>query len=274
MSSTRSSRSRDNHSSSSSSNSSSSSAISEERQSSRRRLTQNNEEESNATDLNITENNRSSLSQYKPNDLSSDKVYITYPMKLSSKDIANWNKQSKDVQQLCIKRIVRFILFRSSKREPITHDKIGDILAILDSSYKKLATPCIYYVQEILKKDFGYNLTEHNDIIGIKANPATKNYYLINDLQSAELHKIIAKANHDPSFTGFCYVVFVAIFTSINNATNVEDLLKCVRLADPRFPATLIDRKGKSQATTDVAIPELKQDFTGLLSRMKKVRIK
>lgn len=197
-------------------------------------------------------------------------------MKLSSKDTSNWNKQNKDVQQLCIKKIVRFILYRSSKREPITHDKIGDVLATLDSSYKKLATPCIFYVQEILKKDFGYNLTEHNDIIGVKANPGAKNYYLINDLQSPELHKIIASANNDPSFTAFCYMVFVAVFTSINNTANVEDILKCVRLADPRFPATLIDRKAnsKSPANTDVAVPELKQDFSGLLTRMKKVSLK
>lgn len=237
-------------------------APTEERQS-RKRVNQN-EEGKNEIDSNSNENNSNTLN------LNSNKVYITYPVKLSAKDIGNWNKQTKDAQDLCIKRVMRFVLYRSSDKEhQITRDKIGDVLTEIDGSYKNLTTPCIHHVQEILKKDFGYALTEQSDIIGIEATKS-KSYYLINDMQSQELHKILASVNHDACFIGFCYIVLVAVYTSVNSQAKVKDVLSSVRQIDSRFPATLPDDM-KKRSTTAVAVPELKLDFIGLLSRMKKV---
>ena len=97
-----------------------------------------------------------------------DKQYITYEMKVSEKDKTNWNKLNVDAQNLCIKRLVRYILFRSSKKETITRDKLADVLNAIDTTYKKVLNPCLQKVTTILRNDFGYDLILESDIIGLE----------------------------------------------------------------------------------------------------------
>ena len=206
-------------------------------------------------------------------------------MKVSDKDMTNWNKLNHDAQNLCVKRVVRYILFRSSKKETISRDKVADVLNTIDSTYKRLINPCLQKASKLLKDDFGYDLILESDIIGLESTKTKSNYYLMNSLKSFQLANILANLNHDKANTAFCYIVLVAIFTSPNRIANIESIISNLRLIDPRLQNTLAtanNSKARSSissqtsehnaASTKVSVPELKNDFVGLIQRMKKVR--
>ena len=238
-----------------------------------------NENSSSSSSNNNTSSSGDHEDKYLYTDFKKDELYITYDMKVSDKDMTNWNKLNQDAQNLCVKRTVRYILFRSSKKESISRDKIADVLHSIDSTYKKLINPCLQKASKLLKDDFGYDLVLESDIIGLESSKPKTNYYLMNSLKSFQLANILANLNHDKAYTAFCYIVLVAIFTSPNRSATMESIISSLRLIDPRLSNSTNSSKARlstsseqnAASSTRVSVPELNNDFVGLIQRMKKV---
>jgi hypothetical protein len=126
-----------------------------------------------------------------------------------------------------------------------------------------------------LNKILGFTVVTTEAILGFKAGNDKKQdeYYLTNNLRSDKLQRILSTASSQTSggaWFGFMVIIFFNIYTAHGKRAAVEDLLVAVRKIDKRFPATLNVRKREGDES--LPVPELGDDFLGLLARMKKVR--
>jgi hypothetical protein len=184
----------------------------------------------------------------------------------SKTETSKWNKISVHAQELCIKTIARLFILKGSKNEVITTSHIGDALGALDTTYKGVKGIVLARVQEKLERSFGYIVVSSDCIVGCGEKTGTnKDFYLTTKLTSRKLWMELTKVNKDSGYGGFIHVVFQSIFMSTGKKILCKDLLTNIRLLDPRFPAFIV-----KTSTNKNIIPELGDDFLGLLGRMKK----
>lgn len=187
------------------------------------------------------------------------------PEEGTKSDMNKWNKLSLDAQELCIKTIARLFILKGSKNEVITSTHIGDALGALDNTYKSVKNPVLSRVQDKLRRSFGYVLVSSDCIIGCGKTGTNKDFFLTTNLTSRKLWMELTKINKDSGYHGFLHVVFQCIFMSKGKRIVCKELLGNLRQLDPRFPSTLVKSSGSK-----TIIPELGDDFLGLLGRMKK----
>jgi hypothetical protein len=120
---------------------------------------------------------------------------------------------------------------------------------------------------EELRNVFGYQLLTSHDIVGWK-DAKKDEYFLLSTSSSKKVRFLLSKADHSGAYYGFMMVVLFAIMLAPGEKLACADLLNAVRLVEPRFPVVL----SKSALGAALAVPELGDDFLGLLGRMKKVR--
>lgn len=184
----------------------------------------------------------------------------------TDKQTEKWDKLNVDVQEQLVKTVSRLFLLKGSKNEAITRAHINETLEKIDKNYKIHIDVLLKKTQVKLKKTFGYIVIAGQCIVGCgKANKdkSVKEYYLTSNLNSRKLFIEVTKANSEPGYHGFRYVVFNSIFMSSSKRIVCKDMLKILRQLDPKFPETIV----KGSKTT---IPDLGDDFLGLISRMVK----
>jgi hypothetical protein len=184
-----------------------------------------------------------------------------------------------------------------SRREVIQRQHVVDVLNKIDPEYKKHAGPVIGKARELLSKTTGYHIILSSDIIGYSRESSNKktdqiDYFLTNSLlqppsttpsssstttpTSSKLAKVLLLAqaqtvNHQSAaYQTFLFLCFHAIMTAGGQKITGQDLLRAIRKVDKRFPETITSTKSSSAAHS-IPIPELGDDFVGLLQKMKKV---
>lgn len=141
-----------------------------------------------------------------------------------------------------------------------------DVLGKVDPAYKKLYPAVLMLAHAELKKVFGINLVNSDDILGMK-EPKKDDFYLISNSNSLKLRLLLAKSDKSGAFYGFMLLVLHSILMAPGQKLACRDILNSVRQLEPRFPLDLVVSKGSSA----LAVPELGDDFLGLIGRMKKV---
>lgn len=117
-----------------------------------------------------------------------------------------------------------------------------------------------------LKNVFGIDLINSGDIRGMR-DPKKDDFYLTSASKSKKLRVLLARSDKSGAFYGFILVVLHSILMAPGQKLACRDILRAVRLLEPRFPLDLQVAKG----TSALAVPELGDDFLGLINRMKKV---
>lgn len=102
-------------------------------------------------------------------------------------------------------------------------------------------------------------------------------YYFHYCSRNAALLQELAEGHTDEeaAFIGFTYVITQIIFSSPGKQLSIQGLSTVLRTIDPRFPENLVFKKSSSHAASAsrkaCPIPELKNDFSGLMARLLKV---
>ncbi len=156
-------------------------------------------------------------------------------------------------------------------QEVITRKTVTDELGKIDSTYKKHTTAVLAKVQLNLNKNLGFALVSSDKIVGMRGSGKKDEFYITNNLSSPRLIEILSKMKNNAYF-GFMCVVFFSVYTNPGKKISGEDLLRAVRKVDKRFPVSIISSTDK-HGVTACPVPELEDDFLGLINRMKKVRI-
>lgn len=147
---------------------------------------------------------------------------------------------------------------------------VTDQLDKIDSEYKKHTNIVISIAQVQLDQLFGYSLVCGSDLPDGKQD----DYYLTSNLLVKPLLEQLQQTERDTPYYGFMIVILFSIFFAPAQKSSCKDLLADVRLLDPRFPTDLLNTKSSSSsAVVDkeaLAVPELQDDFMGLLNRMRK----
>ena len=148
---------------------------------------------------------------------------------------------------------------------------VTDQLDKIDSEYKKHTNIVISIAQDQLDKLFGYTLVCGSDLPDGKQD----DYFVTSNLLVKPLLEQLQQNERDTPYYGFMIVILFSILFAPAQKSSCKDLLADVRLLDPRFP-DLLNAKSSSSAVVDkrkeeaLAVPELQDDFMGLLNRMRK----
>lgn len=149
---------------------------------------------------------------------------------------------------------------------------VTDQLDKIDSEYKKHTNIVISIAQDQLDQLFGYTLVCGSDLPDGKQD----DYYLTSNLLVKPLLEQLQQNERDTPYYGFMIVILFSILFAPAQKSSCKDLLADVRLLDPRFPDLLNAKSNNSSAVVDkrkeeaLAVPELQDDFMGLLNRMRK----
>ena len=183
---------------------------------------------------------------------------------------AKWQNLSSDAQSLCVKAIVRLLVMKGARNELVTRVQIGDSLGKIDPNYKKHVDIVLVECQKALGEVFGYSLTSGDEVRG--ADGKKEVLYVSNALKSPILLATLSElAEDDAAFIGFAFVIFQILFTSPAKTADSKSILQKLRKIDTRFPETLLGKgKGNSTAKRANPVPELKEDFLGLMDHMKR----
>jgi hypothetical protein len=214
-----------------------------------------------------------------------------HPLALE-KEMDKFHKLSADAQALCVKSVVRLFVMKGTilacpifaacsdskmstvsgaRREMINRLKVQEVLEKIDSEYKKLANAVLAISAQELKDVFGYQLVTGQELVGMKDGKKDE-YFLLSTSGSKRLRTLLAQADKSGAYFGFMTVVLFSVLMAPSERVSCANLLTNVRKVDPRFPLHIATSKNAHSATA-LAIPELGDDFLGLLNRMKKVRV-
>jgi hypothetical protein len=193
--------------------------------------------------------------------------HLALELGLTEKQEENWSKVSVEAQNQCVKAVVRMLVTAGSRKEPLTRAKVLDCVSKVNADYKKHASKILVEAHKHLHITFGYSIITGDKVKGTKKGKKD-DLYVINDIQSPALLELLAMSSHDDAFMGFCFIVFQAIYSSPGKRIKLQDVMSYVREVDKRFPTTCT--KSSSKGRSSLPIPELGDDFLGLINRMKK----
>lgn len=184
---------------------------------------------------------------------------------------------SREAQENCVKAIYRLMVFKGSRKEVVTSKHIADELATLDAAYRKFTSVVAYEVRKLFATGItGYRMISGDEIVAPEGSRGKKDeFFIVNGLSSAKLQQALAAPAHHSADYSFMLMVFFAILTAPGQRITFDQLLQQMHHTDSRFPQT-IQHQQRAQASADaerranLALPELSDDFVGLLNRMKK----
>ena len=184
----------------------------------------------------------------------------------TDKESNGWDGLSKDVKNQCLKAVVRLLMTKAARGEPVTRANLSEVLGkVGDGAYKKHVSMAVNNAaQEVLSMS-GLQLTSCLDLKGRKDE-----YILFSRLKSPKLQEVLAELSSNDAYLGFVFVVLQIINTASGRKLELDAILRQVRKIDNRFPD--VERGGGSKRGDTCAVPELKDSFTGLITRMEKER--
>lgn len=137
----------------------------------------------------------------------------------------------------------------------------------MDSDYKKHANAVLSKAANELRDVFGYQLVTGSQLVGTSTGKKDE-YFLLSTSGSKRLRTLLAQSDKSAAYFGFMTLVLFSVLMSPGEKVSCASILDNVRKVDPRFPLHIVAAKN---ATVALAVPELGDDFLGLLNRMKKV---
>lgn len=141
----------------------------------------------------------------------------------------------------------------------------------MDADYKKYTNAVLTKAAEELRKVFGFNLVPASDIIGLKDGKKDE-FYLTTTITSKKVRRVIALGDKSGPYFGFMVLVLFSILTAPGQKLACKDILSAVRQVEPRFPLELgTSNSYKGASVAALAVPELGDDFLGLIRRMRAV---
>lgn len=198
----------------------------------------------------------------------------------TDRQIDTWSRILPEAKAQCLKAVVRLLVMKGARKELISRPHIGECLGKVDSTYKKHIDVVLMESQKILEDVFGYTLITGDEVRGIgskkdevgAAEGKKDEFFVFNILKSTRMLSSLSElADDEAAFTGFCYVIFQILLTSPGKSADAKTILQKLRKVDSRFPETLLGRPKSSSASSKAnPVPELKDDFLGLMGQMKK----
>lgn len=159
-----------------------------------------------------------------------------------------------------------------ARREAINKLKVQEVLEKVDSDYKKHANAVLSKASKELRDVFGYQLVTGSQLIGMNAGKKD-DYFLLSTSGSKRLRTLLAQSDQSAAYFGFMNLVLLSVLMSPGEKASCAAILDNVRKVDIRFPMHIPTTTKNSNAMMALAIPELGDDFLGLLNRMKKVHL-
>lgn len=149
---------------------------------------------------------------------------------------------------------------------------IADVLNSIDKDYRKHVKLVVITVADVLYQITGYHIVTGKEIHGLTPNPTkSDDYFLYNSHELSELRQFSTQSIAKKAYEGLKTLVFFIILNSPGNKVTYKDLLHHLRKIDSRFPETITSTKASTTSSSmNNAIPELSNDFLGLLQQMKK----
>lgn len=191
-------------------------------------------------------------------------------IEIKEKQYDKWRKLSDEAQALCVKTVVRLLVMKGARKEPLTRNNVIDWLGKVDSNYKKHLDVVLMEAQKELEGVFGYSISSGDQVRG-STGGKKDDIYVFSILKSPRLLSSLSDlAEDEAAFTGFCFVIFQILFTSSGKSADAKTILQKLRKVDSRFPETLLARPKSSTARRANPVPELKDDFLGLMAQMKR----
>lgn len=209
--------------------------------------------------------------------------------KPTDKELNYWNQLSNELKNQFLKSIIRFFLMKgmlfpfitvmylkiiyyiASKNENISRSHIIDTLKPIGNEYRQVTNAILYNAQEKLYNVFGYIVCQSKRIL-LNHNGKNDEYFLSNAIKSPKLQSIIHNQHENTkAFRAFVFLVCQFIYVSPGKSIDAASLLKHLNMLDSRFPVTiLIDDKKQNKNKATAPIPELDDNFLGLMNRMKR----
>jgi MAGE family len=191
-------------------------------------------------------------------------------IEIKEKQHDKWRKLSDEAQAQCVKTVVRLLVMKGARKEPLTRNNISDCLGKVDPNYKKHLDVVLMESQKELEGVFGYSISSGDQVRGTTGGKKD-DIYVFSILKSPRLLSSLSDlAEDEAAFTGFCFVIFQILFTSSGKSADAKTVLQKLRKVDSRFPETLLARPKSSTARRANPVPELKDDFLGLMAQMKR----
>lgn len=165
------------------------------------------------------------------------------------------------------------------KKESISRSAVNDFLKKIDPSeiYCKFTPAILREVQTQIESGCtGYVLVSTADIIGV-VNGKKDEYMMCNGLLSEKLQQVVSlialrKEGGNDQSCSFSLFVFFAILCAPMQRITLESLCAEMHKIDKRFPVSVnLNEKHSTSYGDALPIPELGNDFHGLVKRMKKV---
>jgi len=197
-----------------------------------------------------------------------------YPVQPSAKNESQWNSLPSDEQCLCVKTIVRLLSMKGARKESVTRNTVIDALGKVNTNYKKHINMVLSLAQDFMGKVMGFSLTVGNEVRGLdedqEGKPKKDEIFISNFLKSPKLLECLSSiCTDDAAFSAFAFVIMQILYTSPGRTDESRNILAKLRRVDPRFPETLL-AKAKNYTSKACPVPELKEDFLGLLAKMKR----
>ena len=184
----------------------------------------------------------------------------------SNKESDSWDGLSKDVKSQCLKAVVRLLMTKAARGEPVTRANLSEVLGkVGDGAYKKHVSMAVNNAAQEVFSMSGFQLSSCLHMKGRKDE-----YILFSRLKSPKLQEVLAELSSNDAYLGFVFVVLQIINTASGRKLELDAILRQVRKIDNRFPD--VERGGGSKKGDTCAVPELKDSFTGLITRMEKER--
>jgi len=184
----------------------------------------------------------------------------------SNKESDSWDGLSKDVKSQCLKAVVRLLMTKAARGEPVTRANLSEVLGkVGDGAYKKHVSMAVNNAAQEVFSMSGFQLSSCLHMKGRKDE-----YILFSRLKSPKLQEVLAELSSNDAYLGFVFVVLQIINTASGRKLELDAILRQLRKIDNRFPD--VERGGGSKKGDTCAVPELKDSFTGLITRMEKER--
>ena len=222
-----------------------------------------------ADDQNNEENQVNASSDKPPVNLKDEGVKLCN--QLTEREKRDWITLDEDTQQKLVKIATRVFLFKGSRNESIAKAKdISSAIEKVNVQYKKYTNAAIAESQKVLDNSFGFGLISEDVLLGASGSNLKTKYMLFSNISSTHLSEVLAnqRTQEENAYKGFVWAVTQALFCSPGKRMTAEELLKELRKLDSRFPASISEKDSKNKSTAAYAVPELGNDFLGLLRRM------
>jgi hypothetical protein len=186
-----------------------------------------------------------------------------------------WNKLNRDAKNLCVKSVVRLFLMKGARGTVVTRANITEVLSKCDDgnkSYGKFFNPIMHEAFKSLINTFGYAVT-NGKYLSRSGEGSKSDFFVVTRLTSPKMQEVLQELQPVPgndAYIGFVFVVLQTLNTAPGMNLDIDSILRTVRKIDPRFPADSERRGGGSKSEGALAIPDLKDSFSGLIGRMKK----